>query len=111
VDFPELFRACARTGTALEINRQPQRLDLPSDHDKAARDVGVKFAIDTDSHAVGTLDFIRYGVGTPARLAHHRRRDQHLAARPPAQVPVQDAVTAQQRARQSFRQALLARRG
>jgi Helix-hairpin-helix domain len=32
VDFGELFRACARTGTALEINASPQRLDLPSDH-------------------------------------------------------------------------------
>ena len=67
VDFGELFRACARTGTALEINAQPQRLDLPSDHIKAARDAGVKFAIDTDSHAVGALDFLRFGVGTAQR--------------------------------------------
>jgi DNA polymerase (family X) len=67
VDFGELFRACAETGTALEINGQPQRLDLPSDHIKAARDAGVKFAIDTDSHAVGALDFMRFGVGTAQR--------------------------------------------
>jgi DNA polymerase (family X) len=67
VDFAELFRACAETGTALEINGQPQRLDLPSDHIKAARDAGVKFAIDTDSHAVGALDFMRFGVGTAQR--------------------------------------------
>src|SRR5437879_4060877 len=38
VDLAELFRACAATGTALEINSHPQRLDLPSDHIKAARD-------------------------------------------------------------------------
>jgi DNA polymerase (family X) len=67
VDFAELFRACAETGTALEVNSQPQRLDLPSDHIKAARDAGVKFAIDTDSHTVGSLDLLRYGVGTAQR--------------------------------------------
>ncbi len=67
VDFAELFRACAETGTALEINSQPQRLDLPSDHLKAARDAGVKFAINTDSHAVGALDLLKYGVGTAQR--------------------------------------------
>src|SRR5580658_4050288 len=67
VDFTELFRACADTGTALEINSQPNRLDLPSDHIKAARDAGVKFAIDTDSHAVGALDLLRFGVGTAQR--------------------------------------------
>ena len=67
VDLAELFRACARTGTALEVNSHPERLDLPSDHIRAARDVGVKFAIDTDSHATGHLDFLRYGVGTAQR--------------------------------------------
>lgn len=67
VDFTELFRACARTGTALEINSSPERLDLPSDYIKAARDAGVKFAISTDSHATGHLDFLRYGVGTAQR--------------------------------------------
>ncbi len=67
VDFGELFRVCAQTGTALEINSQPQRLDLPSDYIKAARDAGVKFAIDTDAHAVGALDLLRFGVGTAQR--------------------------------------------
>src|SRR5436305_10190381 len=51
VDFGELFRACARTGTALEINASPQRLDLPSDHIRAALDAGVRFAIDSDAHS------------------------------------------------------------
>ena len=67
VDFSELFRVCAETGTALEVNSQPQRLDLPSDHIKAARDAGVNFAIDTDSHTVGSLGLLRYGVGTAQR--------------------------------------------
>ncbi len=67
VDWHELFRACAATGTALEINASPGRLDLASDHIKAARDAGVKFSIDTDAHAVGHLDFLRFGVGTAQR--------------------------------------------
>ena len=67
VDWGELFRACAATGTALEINCHPERLDLPSDHIGAAREAGVKFSIDTDSHAAGHLDFLRYGVGTAQR--------------------------------------------
>ena len=67
VDFGELFRACARTGTALEINASPQRLDLPSDHIRAARDAGVKFAIDSDAHSVSDLGNMPYGTGTAQR--------------------------------------------
>ena len=67
VDFGELFRACARTGTALEINASPQRLDLPSDHIRAARDAGVRFAIDSDAHSVSDLGNMPYGAGTAQR--------------------------------------------
>jgi DNA polymerase (family 10) len=67
VDFGALFRACARTGTALEINASPQRLDLPSDHIRAARDAGVRFAIDSDAHSVADLGNMCYGVGTAQR--------------------------------------------
>jgi DNA polymerase (family X) len=67
VDLPELFKACARTGTALEVNASPARLDLPADHIKAARDAGVKFSIDTDAHSVGDLSNVPYGVGTAQR--------------------------------------------
>ena len=67
VDFGALFRACARTGTALEINASPQRLDLPSDHIRAARDAGVRFAIDSDAHSTADLGNMPYGVGTAQR--------------------------------------------
>ena len=67
VDLGELFRACARTGTALEINASPQRLDLPSDHIRAARDAGVRFAIDSDAHSVSDLGNMPYGAGTAQR--------------------------------------------
>ncbi|MGO9277044.1 MAG: PHP domain-containing protein, partial [Streptosporangiaceae bacterium] len=67
VDLAEVFRACARTGTALEINAHPARLDLPSAHIRAALDAGVQFAIDSDAHSVRDLDYLRYGVGTAQR--------------------------------------------
>ncbi|HSZ40778.1 MAG TPA: DNA polymerase/3'-5' exonuclease PolX [Trebonia sp.] len=67
VDLGELFRACARTGTALEVNASPSRLDLPSEHIRAARDAGVKFAIDTDAHSVPNLGNMPYGIGTAQR--------------------------------------------
>jgi DNA polymerase (family 10) len=67
VDIDELFRACARTGTALEINAHPARLDLPSRYLRAARDAGVRFAIDSDAHATGELANMQYGVATAQR--------------------------------------------
>jgi histidinol phosphatase-like PHP family hydrolase len=67
VDLGELFAACARTGTALEVNASPSRLDLPAEHIRAARDAGVKFAIDTDAHSVHDLGNMPYGVGTARR--------------------------------------------
>jgi DNA polymerase (family 10) len=67
VDLDELFRAAARTGTALEVNASPERLDLPGEHIRAAKDAGVKFAIDTDAHSIRHLDNMKYGVGTGQR--------------------------------------------
>jgi len=67
VDLNELFRVCARTGTALEVNASPERLDLPGEHIRAARDAGVLFAIDTDAHSVTHLANMPYGVGTAQR--------------------------------------------
>jgi DNA polymerase (family 10) len=67
VDLAELFRACARTGTALEVNAHPARLDLPSAHIRAARDAGVRFAIDSDAHSLRDLTYLQYGVATAER--------------------------------------------
>jgi DNA polymerase (family X) len=66
-DLPELYKACARTGTALEVNSHPARLDLPSVHIRAARDAGVRFAIDTDAHSLRDQTYIQYGVATAQR--------------------------------------------
>ncbi|MEU4928917.1 DNA polymerase/3'-5' exonuclease PolX [Streptomyces yokosukanensis] len=66
-DWDEVFAACARTGTALEVNAQPDRLDLCDVDILRAREHGVKFAVNTDAHAVAHLAQLRYGVGTAQR--------------------------------------------
>ncbi|MFD7459948.1 MULTISPECIES: DNA polymerase/3'-5' exonuclease PolX [unclassified Streptomyces] len=66
-DLDAVFAACARTGTALEINAHPDRLDLRDEDILRARRHGVKFAVDSDAHAVPHLDNLRYGVGTAQR--------------------------------------------
>jgi DNA polymerase (family X) len=66
-DLDEVFAAAARTGTALEINSYPDRLDLRDEHVMWAKRHGVKFAVDTDSHSTVHLPFMRYGVGTAQR--------------------------------------------
>ncbi|KOV54012.1 phosphoesterase [Streptomyces sp. AS58] len=66
-DLDEVFAACARTGTALEVNAHPDRLDLNDEHILRAKRHGVKFAIDTDAHSVLHLAHMRFGVGTAQR--------------------------------------------
>jgi DNA polymerase (family 10) len=66
-DLEEVFAAAARTGTALEINSYPDRLDLRDEHVMWAKRHGVKFAVDTDSHSTVHLPFMRFGVGTAQR--------------------------------------------
>jgi DNA polymerase (family X) len=67
LDLDAVFAACARTGTALEINGQPERLDLSDENIMRAKRHGVKFAIDSDAHSTSHLDYVRYGVGTAQR--------------------------------------------
>jgi DNA polymerase (family 10) len=67
LDLDAVFRAAARTGTALEVNAYPDRLDLRDEHILWARRHGVRFAIDSDSHAVPHLDLLPYGVATAQR--------------------------------------------
>ena len=67
LDFDAVLQAAARTGTALEVNSFPDRLDLDDEHARRARDAGVRLAIDTDAHAVPHLDYLRFGVATAQR--------------------------------------------
>ncbi|MFG1708947.1 DNA polymerase/3'-5' exonuclease PolX [Nonomuraea sp. M3C6] len=67
VDWDQVFQACARSGTALEINAFPDRLDLAADLIRRAQPYGVRFAVDSDAHAIGHLANLRYGIGTAQR--------------------------------------------
>jgi DNA polymerase (family X) len=67
LDLDAIFEAAARTGTALEINSHPDRLDLKDEHVLWARRHGVKFAVNTDAHAPVHLPLIRFGVATAQR--------------------------------------------
>ncbi|MER6124955.1 DNA polymerase/3'-5' exonuclease PolX [Streptomyces sp. NPDC001795] len=66
-DWDEVFAVCARTGTALEINAQPDRLDLGDEDILRAKQQGAKFAVNTDAHSVLHLAQLRYGVATAQR--------------------------------------------
>lgn len=61
-DAEKVFTACRDHHTAVEINSRPERRDPPTRLLTLARDIGCLFAIDTDSHAPGQLDFLGYGA-------------------------------------------------
>lgn len=67
IDLEAVMDAAARTGTALEVNAYPNRMDLNGAQARLAKERGCVLAIDTDSHARGQLDFMRFGVGTARR--------------------------------------------
>jgi DNA polymerase (family 10) len=67
LDIERVADAAADSGTALEINADPHRLDLRSSNVKIAIEAGATIAIDTDAHRPGAYDSIRYGVHTARR--------------------------------------------
>jgi DNA polymerase (family 10) len=62
LDFQQLVYAAKETGTALEINAQPDRLDLKDEHINIARKHQVKLVISTDSHRLSDFYFMKQGV-------------------------------------------------
>jgi DNA polymerase (family 10) len=66
-DHDAVFAAAARTGTALEIDGQPSRLDLPSPLARRAREFGVTFTCDSDAHGAAQLANVAYAVGQARR--------------------------------------------
>jgi DNA polymerase (family 10) len=67
VDMEAIFQTAARTGTALEINAMPSRIDLKDIHAYRARELGVRLVINTDAHAAEHLGFMRFGIGAARR--------------------------------------------
>lgn len=67
VDMNKVFDAAKATGTALEINSQPQRMDLNDDMAMRARQLGIKLVITTDSHDLGQFNFMELGIAIARR--------------------------------------------
>ncbi|WP_003541719.1 DNA polymerase/3'-5' exonuclease PolX [Desulfotomaculum nigrificans] len=67
VDVEALLEMAAKTGTILEINASPDRLDLNEEYAKKAKEAGVKLCINTDAHDLRRLDEMIYGVAVARR--------------------------------------------
>ncbi|MEQ0564343.1 PHP domain-containing protein [Amycolatopsis sp. NEAU-NG30] len=85
-DAEKVFTACRESGVAVEINSRPERLDPPMRLLRLAAEIGCEFAIDSDAHAPGQLDWLGYGceraieagIG-PERIINTRTADELLS--------------------------------
>lgn len=67
IDMEAIIAAAHERGCCLEINAQPDRLDLTDMHAQVAKSMGVKLAVSTDAHAPAQLRYMRYGVDQARR--------------------------------------------
>jgi DNA polymerase (family 10) len=67
VDVERVIEKALETGTFLEINSQPDRLDLTDVHARAAREAGLKLVIDSDGHQTAALGYVELGIGQARR--------------------------------------------
>ena len=67
VNAPAVVEACAETGTCLELNAHPERLDITDVVCREAKAAGVKVVLSTDSHRSSQYGFMQYGVATARR--------------------------------------------
>jgi DNA polymerase (family 10) len=67
IDFDKVLKAAKEYKVALEINSFPERLDLKDTNIRKAVDYGVKLVINTDSHHISQLNFIKFGIAQARR--------------------------------------------
>ncbi len=67
LDLERVIEQALATGTFLEINSQPDRLDLSDVHARAAREAGLKLVVDSDGHQLSALDHVELGIGQARR--------------------------------------------
>jgi DNA polymerase (family 10) len=67
LDLDAIIAGAAESGTAVEVNSIPNRLDLDDVHVRRALELGVKLAINSDAHHPGGLDNLPYGLATARR--------------------------------------------
>jgi DNA polymerase (family 10) len=86
LDWDVVYAEAARTGTALEMNGSPPRLDLAVERARRAVEIGCILAIDSDAHYTSELDYVRWGISqarrawvTPDDVLNTRSRAELLA--------------------------------
>jgi DNA polymerase (family X) len=62
-----VFEAAAATGTALEMNGSPHRLDLAAERARHAHETGCTLSIDSDAHNTRELEYVRWGIDQARR--------------------------------------------
>jgi DNA polymerase (family X) len=67
VDVERVVERAVETGTALEINSQPDRLDMRDTHARLAGEAGVLIPVTTDAHSIGALSYAELGIGLARR--------------------------------------------
>jgi DNA polymerase (family X) len=67
VDVPRVIEAALETGTFLEINGQPDRLDLRDVHARAAKEAGLKLAVTSDGHEIRAQSYVELAVAQARR--------------------------------------------
>ena len=67
IDIDAVIDAAKHTGTVLEIDAYPDRMDLKDDHVRKVVNAGVKLAIDSDAHNVNHMQFLHFGIATARR--------------------------------------------
>lgn len=67
INLRDVFEAAAEAGVAVELNANPERIDLDDQAVRSAVESGASVVICTDAHSAGNLSFMRYGVDTARR--------------------------------------------
>jgi DNA polymerase (family X) len=67
LDVERAMEAALERGCFLELNAQPERLDLSDTYCKLAKDMSLKLALSTDAHSTTSLDYVRYGIDQARR--------------------------------------------
>jgi len=67
IDVEEILKTAVKTKTIMEIDAYPDRLDLKDEYIKMGMELGVKFAIDSDSHNINHLQYLELGIAQARR--------------------------------------------
>jgi DNA polymerase (family 10) len=67
IDVGRVIEKALETKTFLEMNSQPDRLDLRDVHARAAREAGLKLVVNSDGHELGAQAYVEFGIGQARR--------------------------------------------